>query len=281
MSAEVLEIIGLEERHIGAAFELSKQAHWNQTEADWAMMMAAGRAFGFEDASGRLIASALTLAYGKPYGWISMVLVTAARQGEGLARRLLSHCIQRLEDAGLTPVVDATPAGEVIYRSMGFVGQFGFQRWEHDAVEGIDLNRPEKGGLAAIDMSIVLALDADAFGGGRRPVLEDLARRSAGFSCQDAKGRGYLLGRDGRVASQIGPIVAAGPQGAVAMLDHALANLRGPVFIDVGDHQTEFVGRLQAYGFKPQRPFLRMVKSDRVRFDAPAAMFAMAGPELG
>ncbi|VAW14133.1 hypothetical protein MNBD_ALPHA09-2247 [hydrothermal vent metagenome] len=281
MTVETVEITGLEPRHIGAAVDLSKEARWNQTEADWALMMEVGSAFGVEDATGRLIASALTIPCGRAFGWVSMVLVTAPRQGEGLARRLLRHCSHELEGAGLTPVVDATPAGEAIYRAMGFVGQFGLNRWEHGAVEDIDLNRPHNGGLAPIDMSTVLSLDADAFGGDRRAVLEGLARRSAGFSCQNTKGCGYLLGRDGRVASQIGPIVAAGPQDAIGMLDHALANLHGPVFIDVGDHQTEFIDRLKTYGFKPQRPFLRMVKGDRIRFDVPADMFAMAGPELG
>lgn len=281
MTVETQQVIPLRDRHIAGALSLSTEAGWNQIEADWRLMMAAGRAVGIEDGEGRLAASAIAIPYGKSHGWVSMVLVTGTWQNQGLAKRLLGDCCQYLQSAGLIPVVDATPAGEAIYRSVGFTGQFGFQRWEHGAAERIKPNHINSGLLEPVQIPTIAALDGQAFGCDRQPVLEDLAHRSAGFSCQMPTGDGYLLGRDGRVASQIGPIVATAPQDAMAMLDHALTKVRGRVFVDACDGQPEFIDRLKAYGFKPQRPFLRMVKGDGARLDRRAQMFAMAGPELG
>ena len=46
-------------------------------------------------------------------------------------------------------------------------------------------------------------------------------------------------------------------------------------------HQEAFAAGLREFGFRPQRPFLRMAKGTAISFGAPDKMFAMAGPELG
>jgi len=275
---ETLDIINLEMRHLEGALALSEEAHWNQIEADWQMMMTAGNAIGMEAPDGRLVASALALPYGDSFGWISMVLVTADWQKKGLATRLLQSCIEQLESAGLTPVLDATPAGENVYRPLGFLPHFGFQRWEHEAVESIHL---QSQALDDVNVDGISRIDGQVFGGKRPAVLESLMARSSNFSCSDKTSDGYLLGRDGRVASQIGPIFADNTASALIMLDHALANLKGRIFVDAADHQIEFVQRLKDYGFSSQRPFLRMAKGRAKPPGDTAKMFAMAGPELG
>ncbi|MDC0033270.1 GNAT family N-acetyltransferase [Alphaproteobacteria bacterium] len=273
-------VIDLEARHLQGAQMLSEEAHWNQIQADWRMMMRAGRGIGME-VSGRLVACALTLPYGTEFGWISMVLVTKEWQKRGLATRLLQTCIERLEENGLVPVLDATLAGESVYRPLGFVPHFSFQRWEHDAVETINVRQITSKHFDAARADSVIDRDIAIFGGDRRPVIESLVVRSGEFSCLDKATNGFLLGRDGRLAGQIGPIFADGEDCAVAMLEHALVRLTGRVFIDACDHQSGFTDRLKEYGFKPQRPFLRMAKGRSESFGIPAAMFAMAGPELG
>jgi GNAT superfamily N-acetyltransferase len=270
---EHLSVIELDARHLAGALLLSKEAHWNQVEADWRMMMAAGTAIGMVAPDGRLVASALTLPHGDQFGWVSMVLVTAEWQKMGLATRLLKTCIEKLEGAGLIPVLDATADGQNVYRPLGFEPHFGITRWQREGIEvGTALNNSN------IDPERVYRYDSNIFGGERRVILNSLIERSAGFSCVN---NGYLLGRDGRIASQIGPIYADNPESALAMLDHALSNLQGRLFIDAADHQEEFVARLKEYGFEAQRPFLRMGKGRAEHFGDLSKMFAMAGPELG
>jgi len=276
-----MEIIDLQEFHINSALALSEEANWNQTKADWSMMIAAGRAIGIQCPQNNIIASALTLPYGPDFGWISMVLVSQNWQKNGLATRLLTTCIKILEDSGRTPILDATPAGENVYLPLGFKPHFAFTRWENNAVENLALVSHLQVPLIPVDTQSVLEIDAAYFGCDRKPVLEHLIKRSSEFSCMAQSGTGYLLGREGRNATQIGPILAAESATALALLDAALSNLSGPVFIDANNNQPEMIKRLEHYGFTKQRSFLRMAKDRSTVIGDPSKMYAMAGPELG
>ena len=55
-------------------YRLSTEIGWNQTEADWAYMLANGPGMGLSDPHGKLVASAMALPYGS-FGWVCMVLV--------------------------------------------------------------------------------------------------------------------------------------------------------------------------------------------------------------
>ena len=280
-----LDIIRLDDRFLTDALALSNEANWNQVADDWAMMITAGEAIGFQDTSGRLIASALTLPYGDQFGWISMVIVTQLRQKQGLATQLLNSCIQRLEDKHLVPLLDATPAGENVYRPLGFLPQFGFERWEHEAVENISQTAAQRnnktGMLEKFDPSEIIENDRKIFGGDRRSIIESLIERSFEFAAVAENNGGFLLGRNGRTATHIGPISANSPKTAVALLNHALTKLSGKVYIDACNHQIKFIVKLEKYGFRRQRPFLRMAKGYTNKLGQPKKMFAMAGPELG
>ena len=280
-----LDIIKLDDRFLADALALSNEANWNQVADDWAMMITAGEAIGFQDTGGRLIASALTLPYGDQFGWISMVIVTQLRQKQGLATQLLNSCIQRLEDKHLVTLLDATPAGENVYRPLGFLPHFGFERWEHEAVENISQTATQRnnktGMLEKFDPSEIIEKDRKIFGGDRRTIIESLIERSSEFAAVAENNGGFLLGRDGRTATHIGPISANSPKTAIALLNHALTTLSGPVFIDACNHQNKFIVQLEKYGFRRQRPFLRMAKGYTKKLGQPEKMFAMAGPELG
>ena len=280
-----LDIIKLDDRFLADALALSNEANWNQVADDWAMMITAGEAIGFQDTGGRLIASALTLPYGNKFGWISMVIVTQLRQKQGLATQLLNSCIRRLEDKHLVPLLDATPAGENVYRPLGFLPHFGFERWEHEAVENISQTAAQRnnktGMLEKFDPSEIIEKDQKIFGGDRRSIIESLIERSSEFSAVAENDGGFILGRDGRTATHIGPISANSPKTAIALLNHALTKLSGKVFIDACNHQNKFIVQLEKYGFRRQRPFLRMAKGYTNKLGQPEKMFAMAGPELG
>ena len=279
MPTNTLDIIRLDDRFVTDALALSNEANWNQVADDWVMMITAGEAIGFQDTSGRLIASALTLPYGDQFGWISMVIVTQLRQKQGLATRLLNSCIQRLEDKHLVPLLDATPAGENVYRPLGFLPHFGFERWEHEAVENVSQTATQR--IIKTGMLEIIETDRKIFGGDRRTIIESLIERSSKFAAVAENNGGFLLGRDGRTATHIGPISANSPKTAIALLNHALTKLSGTVFIDACSHQIKFIAQLEKYGFRRQRPFLRMAKGSTNKLGQPEKMFAMAGPELG
>jgi GNAT superfamily N-acetyltransferase len=268
--------VDVSEHHIGDAMALVKEAGWNQCARDWRMMLAAGKAFGFEDGNGKLIASALILPYGARIGWISMVLVSAAYQRRGLATRLIDRAVLLLEKAGLTPCLDATPAGEQVYKRRGFLEVFSFHRWHRPGAE-TDFGPSQP--LNATDIVTVQRLDEAAFGGDRGPLLADVAQRGA--PCEVINdGRAFALSRAGRVAHQIGPIVAQDETTAVTLFGRLLDRIQTTAFIDIPDEHNALADCAEAAGFTRQRPFKRMIRSSDRR-QGPGAMFALFGPELG
>src|ERR1039457_3098621 len=90
---------------------LSEEAHWNQNEADWRFFLTKGTVFGVRDNDGHLVATAALLPYTSGNAWISMVLVTASWRRRGLATKLVDACLAAAAKQGLTPWLDATPAG--------------------------------------------------------------------------------------------------------------------------------------------------------------------------
>ena len=278
----------LRQEDIEAAQALVVQAGWNQLREDWELFVQLGSAFKVTTVDGAIAATAATLPYGDGCGWISMVLVAQAHRRQGLATRLLAHCIEHLRRDGLVPVLDATPAGRTVYTPLGFQDGWAITRWRR-ADSGPALFRSETGAMVARplrteDWPRLLELDACAFGANRAPLLARLAARSAAFACvveRDGRLLGYLLGRNGRLATQIGPVVTEDAAAGAALAAHALARIRGPVLIDVVDRHSRFAGQLADAGFAIERGYTRMTLGAGAPFGNERLTVAIAGPELG
>lgn len=268
-------IIPLDASDIADAVKLSAEAGWNQVAADWAMMLALGKGFGIRE-EGRVVASGLALPHPPHFGWISMVLVTQTHRHQGLASALLRHLIACLEEYDLIPMLDATPAGRGIYLPLGFHDVEPISRWR-----GLGRSTgPAPARQAAVAIDHVKAADRAAFGADRLAILADVLARPRALALADGAGA-FLLSRQGRTATQIGPIVAPRAEQAAAPLDQAIAALAGPVLIDVPDRETVLRELLARHGFAVERGFSRMARGRDKAFGDPAQMRAIAGPELG
>jgi len=288
LPAEV-ELRLLRPSDIAAAMRLSAEAGWNQVAADWQIFLDLGEAYGLATRDdGRLIATAATLPHGKSFAWISMVLVAEDCRRRGLARWLLRHCANRLLDRQLVPGLDATPAGRAVYLGLGFQDCWSMRRlvlhgaFRHDNRERGDdaLVRP----LQAGDWPALFAYDRAVFGGDRGVLLRRLSDRLPGAALVAKRsGRldGFILGRDGRVMTQIGPLVAENENTAQALLRHALRMQASPLAIDLADRHERLGRWLVERGFAVERPLTRMVHGLNGAFDDPARLFAVAGPEFG
>ena len=195
---------------------LIREANWNQLEADWRIFLDLGRLYAAHTDAGRIVATAATLPHGDRFAWISMVLVAGDYRRRGLATRLMRRAMDDLAAAGLVAVLDATPDGRAIYRALGFQDSWGFHRLvlrerprageTPPASVGVTI-RP----IADADWPALCAYDAAAFGAERGTVLARLrGRLLAAELVAERNGRimGFLLGRDGRVAVQAGPLIA-------------------------------------------------------------------------
>ena len=267
---------------------LSQEAGWNQIVADWRIFLELGRLIGLTREDGRLIATAATLPHGSEFGWISMVLVTASERRQGLARWLLRRCMDELIAQKLVPVLDATPAGRMVYVGLGFDDCWTMRRLV--ARTAGTLSRAVLKSDASIrsiqkdDWPAIIALDTDVFGADRSGLLRRLAKRlPASALVAERGGRivGYLLGRDGRNMSQLGPLAAENEDVAMALLSRGIAAVPAPLAIDLPDRHGPMGEWLGTLDFKVERSLTRMVYGRSEAFDDGARLFAIAGPELG
>jgi GNAT superfamily N-acetyltransferase len=245
--------------------------------------------FGCRAPDGTLVATAAALPYGTVTtpraGWVSMVLVAREWQHRGLATLLMQRCIDVLRQAGIVPVLDATPAGEPVYARLGFTRGLNAARWEADLPAGLRASADEAVAVA-VDAPMAVTntdafkpLDAVANGLGRDFLLDSFLAREGSCAWLSADGEGFVILRPGQRAMQLGPLVARNAAQAVQLLATALSQVRGRVFLDVLSRWPAVTQWLQAHGFVQQRPFVRMalgampVASDR--------LFVLAGPEFG
>jgi GNAT superfamily N-acetyltransferase len=319
--ADALRQETLTERDVDAGLALSDAAGWNQTGDDWALFIRHGRTIGLRDSAGRCVATAAALPYGSAWGYVSMVLVAAAWRHRGLASRLLAESVAHLRGAGLLPVLDATPAGAAVYRQSGFVPGFESDRWERvapaaaadaaptsagpapdaattsagpaprDAAtsagpappEAARFSTPVPAGIA--DLDALAGLDRDASGGlERRFLLAGFLARPGTRAWRSGDGRGFVVARAGRRATQVGPLVASDPAQAALLLDTAIAAASasgGAVFLDLPRAHRPLAERLERQGFVRQRSFVRMSLGASEAPRLGTGMFVLAGPEFG
>src|SRR5262249_52273061 len=213
-SIEALDIQPIDVSQCDAVYPLSVEAGWNQTVADWRFMLQAGRGFGCMARDGRWAASSLVLPLGEGLAWISMVLVTKSRRREGLGTTLLRRCIEEARATGRTPGLDATEQGRPIYLPLGFRDLYSIARWhfggrpsEQPLPDGIRLRSIVQGDLGELGL-----YDRARSAMDRAALLAHLVARqpSRAWLATAASGAlvGFVLGREGRAATSLGPVVA-------------------------------------------------------------------------
>jgi GNAT superfamily N-acetyltransferase len=262
---------------------LVAEAGWNQVADDWRMFLDFGTAYAVR-AQGRVVATAAWLPYER-CAWISMVLVTAALRRRGLATRLLHRCIVDVTAAGLVPVLDATPAGRTVYAPLGFIEAWGFARFalERRVVQPAETSAAIEP-IADDAWPALCAYDTTVFGNDRSQILARMRGRLPPANLVARRGGrivGMLLGRDGRTASHLGPLIAENDEVAKALLARALNGIGGAVYIDIADAKPDVRTFLEAAGFSVQRPFTRMLLGRDRSFDDAGRTYAVIGPEFG
>jgi len=279
-------ILQLQPRDAEGVWPLSIEAGWNQTKADWQLMIGSGSAFGMQDAAGTWIASALALPLGPAISWISMVLVTKPERGKGHGTRLLLRCIAEVETSGGAIGLDATSQGRPIYLPLGFRDIYPLSRWS-----AASIRRPvdPPAGIAiravgAADLARIVGYDCERSGLERASVLGNLLARAPHVMHVAERGdgslAGYSLGRDGYRAIHIGPVVAEDQAIGLALATRALAAARGPAILDVPDQHGMLRQWLASHGASAARVFMRMLRGSAPVVEDGSRVFALAGPEL-
>jgi GNAT superfamily N-acetyltransferase len=260
----------LNEQDTPVASQLSAEAGWNQTEADWRMLLRLSpeNCFGI-DADGALVATTTLICYGKQLGWIGMVLTARAYQRRGFARALLLHAIARADKLGIESLkLDATDQGQPLYETLGFRVEQPVERWwrpaNHSAPQTPQPTHPPAN---------FASHDRHAFGANRSRLLRALAERGIVHS----QPNGFCLARSGRRANYIGPCVSQSTRFA----RRAIAACAGQEsYWDLLPQNRGAVIAAQELGFSVQRKLIRMVRGRDLRGHE-YWIYAIAGFELG
>lgn len=280
-----VERIGPE--HADGVWPLSIEAGWNQNLQDWRFMLANGRGYGVA-LQGRWQASALVLPLGPKLCWISMVLVTKELRRGGVGTGLLKRCIADVEAQGAVAGLDATEQGRPIYLPLGFRDLYRISRWHLDKVSGDAVAVPEGVHLRHFvpsDMAGIQDYDRKHSAMERSALLAHLGARlpSVAWVAEDRAGNlvGYALGREGRTASSIGPLIADSEEIGLALLCRAVRAVSPPFIIDVPDAHLRIRDWLTEQGAISPRGYVRMTLGKAPELNNPSHVFALAGPELG
>lgn len=283
-----IEVQFLRQTDLAEAIRLEESERWNQTEADWKRIQRLCPQGCFAAfCQGSLVGTVTTINYQRKLAWLGMMLVKQEHRGRGIGKRLMSASLNYCKQAGIETIkLDATPAGEPLYASLGFRSEAIVERWEGIAPFGFQRRR----GLVGLDDSMrqeLHEIDQEAFGADRGELLNaliadaycDAAVVSADCSRSLA---GYGLARRGNRAFYVGPIIAVDQSEAASLLDAILARLQGQkVYLDllVNSDRDRIV--LTDRGFIKQRSLTRMFRGEQINAGMSKMVFAIAGPELG
>jgi len=268
---------------VAAGLALCRVSDWNQTEEDWRFLLTeAPRGALVAEEEGRVIGTVATLPYGS-FTWISMVLVDPAARGRHVGTSLLQRGLA-LVGADATARLDATPSGEVIYRTIGFASEYRLARWFIDAVPSI-AGRSHTQPISPADWPVILEMDQRAFGASRLGLLRRLSEDAPDYARVLRRGatlHGYVFGRHGHNREHIGPLVADGPDTAAALLTSILTEQpHRRFYLDVPDDRQEWREVISGIGFAIERPFLRMHRGPLETPGEQSSIYAIAGPEFG
>jgi GNAT superfamily N-acetyltransferase len=271
---------------VAAAFRLSRASGWNQTEADWRVLLEENRGrFVVAVRDSVVVGSGGASCYADRLAWVCMILVDAAERGHGIGSAIVFAVLDRVADME-TIGLDATPAGLPVYERLGFAPAWGLVR-----VGGVADVAPSARGagearpVEARDLEAILRLDREAFGADRsRVILWARARAPALAWCAMDEGRieGYCFGREGDRAVHIGPLVARSTATARALVASAAGSVPGHnLMVDVSTSAPDWPAALRDMGLREQRPFTRMYRAGAAPPGRPDLVFAAFGPELG
>ncbi len=287
MNKEIIEIRELQSGDIPDAMQLVYSEKWNQTEKDWTIFISnKNNVCLAATIAGKIVATATAINYLNQVAWIGMVLVNKQFRGRGISKLLLNALFKKLRSCK-TIKLDATPAGEFVYKKMDFVPEYEISRmvcrsftFEVDTDLDADFKQITNGNIDEI-----VAFDRAVFGAGRDELIRKLVANNPENSWlirENSTLSGFVLGREGNRFYQMGPLSATTENSARLLTLKALKNLSGkPVVVDIPDEKIELIEWLISVGFEKRRHFTRMYLNGNSSAENIDFQYLICGPEFG
>ncbi len=267
---------------LALGLRLSRQAQWNQTEADWRRFLdLSGEGCFVAEVDGTAVGTTTTCIFDS-VAWIAMVLVDVEARRQGVGSALLRHALAFLDAKGIETIrLDATPAGQLVYEKLGFQPEYSLTRYDGIAsYSDVECHTEQATETMLAEVS---ELNLRMTGTNRARLLSRLfddAPQSMRVVRIAGRLEGFVTSRPGANATQIGPCIATAPAGPILLAD-AMNRCAGQrVFVDVPSDHVRAVEMLEAKGLKAQRYLRRMYRGKPIR-DHIEALWAGSGPEKG
>jgi GNAT superfamily N-acetyltransferase len=278
----------LESADIEQALRLSKAEGWNQTEKDWQLLIQNSENVCLAaETGGKIAGTATAINYENDVAWIGMVLVDPEYRGQGLSKTLLSALFEQLKTCRSVKL-DATPAGQPVYRKFGFKDEYLIHRMTSDSVSLKSLSNESTSFAEPVHLNNIpeiVDLDKQVFGANRKQLIEFLVENytdNAWMTKRNGKITGFALGREGTRFFQVGPVVASTTADAKSLVVKSLSQLEGrQAVIDILEDKVELTDWLETLGFVKQRHFIRMYRNDNPYPGISGNHYLIAGPEFG
>ena len=288
MQNETFIVRSMQPGDIDAAMKLSGAESWNQTKKDWQLFLEDDGNICLVAESGNIVVGTTTaINYSNHVAWIGMVLVDKDYRGRGISKALLTRILKKLERCKSIKL-DATPAGQQVYKQLDFQDEYLIARMTISSLKDFSFfedgsHLPEL--VHNNDHPQVIALDGNCFGANRAKLIGFLLKDFPGKAWmlkQNNAITGFALGRDGSRFHHIGPVVASTVEDARLLLATALKKLIGqPIVVDVPEEKEELISWLTAVGFTKQRQFTRMFRKENPFPGLTSRQYLICGPEFG
>jgi len=271
---------------ISEAMRLKEVAHWNQVPEDWMAFIdvePGGCFVGEMDQ--KVVTTATNFNYENRFGWIGMILVDPSQRRKGIATRMMETSIAYLESLPCPcQKLDATDAGAKVYEKIGFAVEYQVERWTHSESMHFADRRGSSFELTTERLEAVAKWDAEVFGASRKRLLSWYVNNSApSLMAGDAEDpKGFLVGRPGSGAFQLGPLVASNQEVAHSLIESFLARIPSqPMIADINTINPDSRALLESLGFQPSRILQRMYRGPNKYPGDPNRAFLLAGFEFG
>ncbi len=258
---------------IPAAMALSSITGWNQTAADWSLLLSLNPDGCLAiECDGRVVATTTLICYENRLAWLGMVLTHPEYRRRGFARQLVERTLALATEKRMQSVkLDATEQGRPLYESLGFRDEQLIERWSGSFGATVG------GGTPQVNGPLDYGLDMEAFGANRASVLKSLNASRRSRTTED---EGYAMWRPGSRAQYLGPCVARCSKLARMLIADTLGASAGPWYWDLLPANRQAVEIASSLGFHAERKLIRMVRGADVRGDE-SMIYAGGGFELG
>jgi predicted GNAT family N-acyltransferase len=272
---------------VGKALDLSMNEGWNQTLKDWELLLHnPDNVCIVAEKDQRVAGTATALNHGNKVAWIGMVLVDKSLRGQGAGKMLLESIIEKLRNVESLKL-DATPAGEPLYRKLGFIEEYKIFRMTCDGLR-FKSEKFNGAGISSIDMNSlpeIVKLDRLIFGADRSYLLENLLKiypEKAFLFESEGRPQGFIFGRDGSRFNYMGPVIALSEDSARNLISKALGALNDQsIALDVPEDKAGLISWLESVGFIKQRHFVRMYLKSNPCPGIIKNQYLISGPEFG